>query len=297
VPALVIRDLVVRHGDRAVVDGFNLIAEAGQITALIGPNGAGKTTTVEVCVGLRRRSGGQVTVLGTDPRAAGPDQRAAIGVMLQTGGLYPTTTAVPWLTALSRLTCDSKPVGELVEELRIPTSTTVRRMSGGEVQRLKLAGALIGRPQMLFLDEPTAALDPRAKESLLTIIRTLRDDGVCVVLTTHDMTDVEAVADQVTVMSQGRSIAAGPVSELTGTGEGMHFRTKAGLRTETLLSALPVGYRVNERSPGDYVIHGTPSPQIMSTVMSWCAEHGVMATEIRTGTQTLSDLLREIEMP
>lgn len=295
VPALHIRDLVVRRQSRAIVDGLSLAAEAGYITALIGPNGAGKTTTVEVCVGLQPRTGGQVTVLGIDPRAAGPEHRADVGVMLQSGGLYPTTMAVPWLRMLSRLSTRSVPVGDLVERLGVNTEVTVRRMSGGEVQRLKLAAALIGRPRMLFLDEPTTALDPSAKAGLLDIIRDLRTDGVCIVLTSHDMVEVEAVADYVTVMARGRAIASGPISELTGTGEGMHFRTKAGLRTATLLSALPDGYRVAERSPGEYVVHGSPSPQIMSTVMSWCAEHGVLATEIRTGTQTLSDLMRDID--
>jgi ABC-2 type transport system ATP-binding protein len=294
VPALQIRDLLVRYGDRAVVDRFTMTAEAGQITALIGPNGAGKTTTVEVCVGLRARQAGDVLVLAVDPRRATPDHRARVGVMLQDGGLYPTTKAEAWLRTLASMSSNPMSVDDLIDDLGINRGTTVRRMSGGEVQRLKLASALIGRPDVLFLDEPTTALDPSARDALLSFLRQLRDDGACIVLTTHDLGDVEHVADMVTVMAQGRSVASGPVSELTGTSEGLRFRARPGLDTVSLQAALPAGYAVTERVSGQYVITGQPTPEILSIATSWCAEHGVLATQIHTGTQSLADVLREL---
>jgi ABC-2 type transport system ATP-binding protein len=185
-------------------------------------------------------------------------------------------------------------VDELIDHLGINRGTTVRRMSGGEVQRLKLASALIGRPDVLFLDEPTTALDPSARDALLTFLRQLRDDGACIVLTTHDLGDVEHVADMVTVMAQGRSVASGPVSELTGTSDGLRFRARPGLDTVSLQAALPNGYAVTERVSGQYVIAGQPTPEILSIATSWCAEHGVLATQIHTGTQSLADVLREL---
>jgi ABC-2 type transport system ATP-binding protein len=295
VPALRIADLVVRYGSFPVLDRLHLQAEAGQITALIGPNGAGKTTTVEVCVGLQPRYSGQVQVFGVEPCNAGPNDRAQIGVMLQSGGLYPTTKALPWLTAVRSLFTDPLPLADLVDRLQINTQTTVRRMSGGEVQRLKLASALIGRPRILFLDEPTTALDTVAKTELLNFIRSLRNDGVCIVLTTHDMDEVETVADTVTVIAHGRAVATGSVEELTGSTEGLQFRARPGLNLADLMTALPPEYRAVERGPGAYVIHGIPTPQIMSTVTNWCAGHGVMATEIRTGTQSLRDIMTQLD--
>lgn len=293
-PALDIRDLLVRYGDRAVVDRFTMSAQAGQITALIGPNGAGKTTTVEVCVGLRSRQAGEVQVLGVDPRLATPDHRSKVGVMLQDGGLYPTARARAWLRTLGAMTQDSMDADELITELGINPVTTVRRMSGGEVQRLKLASALIGRPELLFLDEPTTALDPSARDALWGFLRRLRDEGVCIVLTTHDLGDVEDVADTVTVMAQGRTVVTGPVSQLTGTQEGLRFRARPELDTHGLQGALPEGYTVRERAAGEYVITGLPTPEILATAASWCAEHGVLATQIHTGTQSLADVLREL---
>jgi ABC-2 type transport system ATP-binding protein len=294
VRALDIRDLLVRYGDRAVVDRFSLSAEAGQITALIGPNGAGKTTTVEVCVGLRSRQAGEVRVLGVDPRQATPDDRSRVGVMLQDGGLYPTTRARTWLRTLGALSRNSMDADELIDDLGINAVTTVRRMSGGEVQRLKLASALIARPDLLFLDEPTTALDPSARDALLAYLRRLRDEGACIVLTTHDLGDVEDVADTVTVMDRGQAVMSGPVSELTGTDEGMRFRARPELDTRGLEAALPHGYAVRERAAGEYVITGPPTPTIMAIAASWCAEHGVLATQIHTGTQSLADVLREL---
>ncbi len=294
VPALQIRDLLVRYGDRAVVDHFSMSAEAGQITALIGPNGAGKTTTVEVCVGLRSRQAGYVQVLGVDPRKATPDHRSTIGVMLQDGGLYPTTRARNWLRTLGALTQNPLDADQLIADLGINPVTTVRRMSGGEVQRLKLASALIGRPELLFLDEPTTALDPTARDGLLSFLRQLRQDGACIVLTTHDLGDVEDVADTVTVMAQGRNVVSGPVSELTGTDEGLRFRARPDLDINGLAGVLPGGYTVRERAAGDYVITGPPTPEILAIAASWCAEHGVLATQIHTGTQSLADVLREL---
>jgi ABC-2 type transport system ATP-binding protein len=296
VAAVEISDLLVRYGNRAVVDRLGFTANAGEITALIGPNGAGKTTTVEVCVGLRARQSGTVQVLGRDPRSFTPDDRARIGVMLQDGGLYPTAQAGPWLRALSRQYREPRDPEALMEQLGIdPLGTTVRRMSGGEVQRLKLASALIGQPEVLFLDEPTTALDAQARAALLNFLTELRDGGTCIVLTTHLLDDVEQVADRVTIMNRGTAVLDGTVAELTGTAQSLRFRATAGLPLATLQGVLPDAYLVRESGTGTYVIEGVPTPSIVATITNWCAEQGILATDIRTGRGTLADLMRELE--
>jgi ABC-2 type transport system ATP-binding protein len=297
VAAVVISDLLVRYGSRTVVDRLNFTANAGEITALIGPNGAGKTTTVEVCVGLRGRQGGVVEVLGRDPRTYTPDDRANLGVMLQDGGLYPTAQAGPWLRALSRQYRDPRDPDGLMQQLGIdPLGATVRRMSGGEVQRLKLASALIGQPQVLFLDEPTTALDAQARTALLNFLTELRDAGTCIVLTTHLLDDVETVADRVTIMNRGSAVMDGTIAELTGTAQSLRFRATPGLPVTTLQRVLPDTYRVRESATGTYVIEGEPTPSIVSTITQWCAEQGILATDIRTGRGSLADLMRDLEV-
>ena len=294
--AVVISDLLVRYGSRTVVNRLNFTANAGEITALIGPNGAGKTTTVEVCVGLRTRQGGVVEVLGRDPRSFTPDDRANIGVMLQDGGLYPTAQAGPWLRALSRQYREPRDPEAVMQQLGIePLGATVRRMSGGEVQRLKLASALIGRPEVLFLDEPTTALDSQARAALLDFLTELRDVGTCIVLTTHLLDDVETVADRVTIMHRGSAVMEGTVDELTGTAQSLRFRATGGLPVTTLQRVLPDAYRVWESGAGTYVIEGEPTPSIVATITQWCAEQGILATDIRTGRGSLADLMRDLE--
>ncbi|MBD3784125.1 MAG: ABC transporter ATP-binding protein [Micrococcales bacterium] len=219
VSAVLVHDLRRAFGATTAVDGATWSAGAGRVTALLGPNGAGKTTTVECLEGLQRPDAGEVRVLGTDPWGAPPAHRAAVGVMLQDGGLPTTVRPLPLLRHLAAFHRDPWPVDDLAARLGIDAfaATTVRRMSGGQRQRVALAAALVGRPEVLFLDEPTAGLDPHARLEVWDLVRAEAGRGVCVVVTTHSFEEAERLADDVVVMSAGRVVAAGPLAEVRGT--------------------------------------------------------------------------------
>ncbi len=289
--AVEIQDLSVRYGDKIAVDGLNFSAPAGQVTALLGPNGAGKSSTIEVACGLRKATSGSVQLLGMDPQ----DQRirAQLGVMLQTGGLYPTAKPLEWLVYLAKLYPNPADPKSLLEAVGIDPSlrTQTRRLSGGEQQRVKLAAALLPQPQILFLDEPTAGLDALARRNLLDLLRAQRDEGRAIVLTTHVLPDVEDLADSITVMSGGRIAMQGTLAELTGSLEAISFSGPMHLAIDGLTQALPEGYEVSEPKPGNYVVTGSPSPQVMATITSWCAQHGVMVSDLGVGNRSLEQLL------
>lgn len=286
-----VRDLRVQFGDTVAVDGASWSAPAGAVTALLGANGAGKTSTVEAACGLRPPQGGLVRLLGGSP--SDPSIRARTGVMLQGGGLYPSARPLPWLRYLASLYPDPADPAALLSAVGIDpaTRTTSRRMSGGEQQRVKLAAALLARPSVLFLDEPTAGLDATGRRDLLALLREQAQTGVAIVLTTHLLADVEELADRIVVMQAGRVVADGTLAELTGTASALRFDGPMHLDTASLALALPPGYEVTEPRPGSYVVHGEPTPQVLASVTSWCAQHAVMPTGLVVGAQSLEDLL------
>jgi ABC-2 type transport system ATP-binding protein len=192
-------------------------ARHGQVTAVLGPNGAGKTTTIECAEGLQRPDSGEVRVLGTDPWQAGPDHRATVGVMLQDGGLPNGSTPVRLLRHLAAFHQSPADVDTLVRRLGIDTfgGTTVRRLSGGQRQRVALAAALVGKPEVAFLDEPTAGLDPHARLDAWDLVRETRDGGCAVIVTTHSFEEAQRLADHVVIVNRGRVAAWGSVGELT----------------------------------------------------------------------------------
>jgi ABC-2 type transport system ATP-binding protein len=287
----VIEDLVVRYGDAVAVDGLSMTAGASQVTALLGPNGAGKTTTVEVACGLRTATSGSVRLLGSEPGTLAVAER--IGVMLQQGGLYPTARPLEWLRYLARLYPSHADPSELLDLVGIDpsTRTTTRRLSGGEQQRVKLAAALLPNPEFLILDEPTAGLDPLARRNLLEAIAQRRDAGTSILLTTHQLSDVETLADRVVVIAGGRIVAEGTVADLIGANDAMSFTGPTRLDLTGLAAGLPNGFRVEEPRPGSYVVHGPPSPQVMAAITAWCAEQGVMATDLAVGRRTLEQIV------
>lgn len=223
-PALAIHGLVKDVGPLPSLDGrmlrvvsdISLKAHAGQVTALLGANGAGKTTTIECAQGLQKRSGGTISLLGHDPARAGADLRARVGVMLQDGGLPPSARPLPLLRHIAGMYRNPWPVDDLVSRLGINdfSQGTVRRLSGGQKQRLALAAALLGRPEVLFLDEPSAGLDPQSRQLVFDFIVELRDQGMAIVLTTHLMDDAQRLADYVYIIDAGRNVAEGTVAEL-----------------------------------------------------------------------------------
>ena len=174
--------------------------------------------------------------------------------------------------------------------------TAVKRLSGGQQQRLSLAMALVGRPELVFLDEPTAGMDPQARRATWDFIRKLRTDGVSVVLTTHFLDEAEQLADTVVVIDAGRVVAAGSPAELTRAGaEGqIRFRAPSGLRLDSLLSALPAGTHAVEESSGHYLVTGDVDPQLLATLTAWCAGQGVLAENLAVERRTLEDVFLEL---
>jgi ABC-2 type transport system ATP-binding protein len=292
VPAVDVTDLIVRYGSVTAVDGVSFSAEPGEVLGLLGPNGAGKTTTVETLEGYLRPDAGTARVLGLDPRV---DRRAVlprIGVMLQRGGVYPTMGPAAALRLFASYYDEPADPEDLLERVGLGAvaRTPWRRLSGGEQQRLSLALALVGRPQVAFLDEPTAGVDPQGRLTIRAEVRRLRDEGVCVVLTTHELDEAERVADRVVIIDHGRVVATGTPAELmqAGAGQDIRFGAPAGLDTAALAAA--VGAPVTEESPGEYRVDGDASPARVATLTAWLAEHGLPLADLRAGRQTLEDV-------
>ncbi|MCD9142290.1 ABC transporter ATP-binding protein [Streptomyces albireticuli] len=297
-PAVEVRGLVKRYGAKTAVDGLDLSVARGSLTAVLGPNGAGKTTTVETCEGYRRPDAGTVRVLGLDPLADSAALRPRIGVMLQSGGVYPGAHAEEMLRHTATLHAHPVDVDTLIERLGLGTCgrTAYRRLSGGQQQRLALAMAVVGRPELVFLDEPTAGLDPQARHATWDLVRELRADGVTVVLTTHYMDEAEALADDVAIIDSGRVVAQGSPEELCrgGAENTLRFGGRPGLDLVSLLKALPADSAAVELTPGTYRVTGKIDPQLLATVTTWCAQHGVMPDRIAVERHTLEDVFLEL---
>ncbi len=299
-PAIVVRGLRKRYGGRAVVDGIDLEVGAGSITALLGPNGAGKTTTVEILEGYRSPDEGSVRVLDLDPGRQAAELRARIGLMLQGGGIYPQAKPREILRLYARFYRDPLDPDALLESagLAAVANTRYRVLSGGQRQRLGLALALVGRPELIMLDEPTAGMDPAAKASTRTTISGLRDRGVTVLLTTHELADVELLADAIAIVDRGRIVAAGSAAELAAGAEPrLRFRLAAPL-TETDSSALGSalgGTLLDDGAAGRYRLEGRrPDPALVARLAAWCAEWGVLLAEVRTTGATLEERYLEL---
>jgi ABC-2 type transport system ATP-binding protein len=297
--ALEVRDLTKAYGGKAAVDGLSLLVQPGSVLALLGPNGAGKTTTIEICEGFRRPDGGSVRVLGLDPIADATALRPRVGVMLQGGvGGYTSAKAIELLRLFASYAAHPHDPAALLDSVGLAdvAHTHVKRLSGGQQQRLSLALALVGRPELVFLDEPTAGMDPQARRGTWEFIRRLRADGVSVVLTTHFLDEAEHLADTVVVIDAGRVVAAGTPAELTRSGaEGqIRFRATPGLLLASLVAALPAGSQATEPEPGRYLVSGEVSPQLLAMLTAWCAGQGVLADDLTIGRRSLEDVFLEL---
>ena len=294
-PALEISGLVKRYGDRAVVDGLDLVAQRGQVTAVLGPNGAGKTTTIECCEGLRAPDGGTVRVLGRDPLTQARDLRPRVGVMLQDGGLPTGVRAHEMLAHVARMYAEPRDLGELTERLGLGSfaRTTVRRLSGGQRQRLALAAAIVGRPEVVFLDEPSAGMDPQSRHAVWDLVRELRDEGVAVLLTTHLMDEAEDLADQVVVVDHGRVIAQGSVPSLVASADDRSLRLEAAGGLD-LAPALGAGFVVTEPRDGVYTVTGAVDARSVAALTAWLADQDVLVTQLSVGRRTLEDVFLDL---
>ena len=291
--------LVKRYGSTTAVAGLDLRVERGQVLALLGPNGAGKTTTIEICEGFLRPDAGTVRILGLDPASQGERLRPQIGVMPQGGGAYPGIRADEMLNLVAA--CAANPIEPawLIDILGLGSARRIpyKRLSGGQQQRLSLACALVGRPSLVFLDEPTAGLDPQGRRLVWELIAALRADGVSVLLTTHLMEEAETLADHVVIIDHGLVVVQGSPRQLTieqPNAARLRFRATPGLDTALLSAALPNGSQVVEATPGFYVVSGKADPHVLSAVTAWCAAQGVLAEELRVGRRSLEDVFLEL---
>jgi ABC-2 type transport system ATP-binding protein len=299
VPAVDVTGLVKRYGDTTAVDDLSLRMPPGSVLALLGPNGAGKTTTVEICEGFRTADAGTVRVLGLDPATQGAALRPRIGVMPQGGGAYPGVRADEMLRLVA--SCAAHPLDPawLLDVLGLGAArrTPYKRLSGGQQQRLSLACALVGRPELVFLDEPTAGMDPQARRLVWELVAALRGDGVSVLLTTHLMEEAEALADRVVIIDHGRVAAEGSPAELTASpvnDQRLTFHARSHLPLTQLVTALPEGCSAIEVMPGSYQVSGPISPQVVSTVTAWCAQQGVLADALQVAKRSLEDVFLDL---
>jgi ABC-2 type transport system ATP-binding protein len=292
--AIEVAALEKRYGRTTAVDGISFSIATGEVFGLLGPNGAGKTTTVEILEGYRRADGGAVRVLGVDPWREGKALRPRIGVMLQDGGLYPGVRPLEALELFGSYYDDPDDPERLLQLVGLDDArhTLVRRMSGGQQQRLSLALALVGRPDLVFLDEPTAGMDPHARATTWHMIRELRDRGVTVVLTTHAMDEAEQLCDRVGIIDHGHLVACDTPKELTTrAAEEITFTTLPGLPVDELAVRLALPREaVEEVRPGDYLVDVVATPELLASVSAWLAEQGALLAELRAGRRSLEDV-------
>ncbi|WP_442968054.1 ABC transporter ATP-binding protein [Rhabdothermincola sp.] len=290
--AVEVTELVVRFGDTVAVDGLSFDAPMGAVTALLGPNGAGKTTTVETLEGFRRPDGGEVRVLGLDPVRDHRRLVPQIGVMLQEGGVYTGIRPIEILRLYASYYEHPHDPGELLEQVGLAdrARTTWRHLSGGERQRLSLALALVGRPRVVFLDEPTAGIDPAGRQIIRRVVAELRDQGVGVLLTTHDLDDAQRLADRVLIIDRGRLLASGTPAELMTAGQSPEIRFAAPSGLDTVALSARLGSTVVEEQPGEYLVSAEATPDTVAALTSWLAEHGIPLGDLRAGRGTLEDV-------
>jgi ABC-2 type transport system ATP-binding protein len=223
--AISVRGLRKRYGEVEAVRGLDFEVRRGEVFGLLGPNGAGKTTTVEILEGYRERSAGEVSVLGHDPQRRGRELRARVGIVLQSCGMYRHITVRESLAHWAGLYPHPRDVEEVLDlaGLRAKADERVNRLSGGQLRRLDFALALIGDPELIFLDEPTTGFDPEARRQAWRTIRSLRELGKTVLLTTHYLDEAQALADRVGIIKDGRLLAQGAPGEL-GVGGADRYR-------------------------------------------------------------------------
>ncbi len=299
-PAVEVSDLVMRYGEKTAVDGLDLVVDRHTITAVLGPNGAGKTTTLETCEGYRRPHEGTVRVLGLDPIAQRTELMPRIGVMLQGQGAWSGVKATEMLAHIAKLHANPLDTTMLAERLGLGDCgrTPYRRLSGGQQQRLGLAMAVVGRPELVFVDEPTAGMDPQARRTTWELLSELRDDGVTVVLTTHYMDEAEKLADQIHIVDRGRMVASGTPIELTRGGTATirlvvtkPFPEGAPASLQTALGAEIEVKPINEVS---LLITGPADHTTLATVAAWCEQQGVLPESLNLGQRNLEDVFLEL---
>src|ERR1700686_3545541 len=274
--AIVVANFTKSYGSQRVVDRLSLAVQYGEVFALLGPNGAGKTTTIETLEGYRKPDQGSLRVLGLDPIRDAQSLKAQIGVMLQQDGLYPGLTAREVLHLFAGYYRQPQNIDALLERVGLSAAgkTRCRRLSGGQKRRLALAVALVGNPSLIFMDEPTAGMDPQARLTTWEIVRDLKQQGVTVLLTTHLMDEAERLADRVAIIDHGRLVALDTPEQMSGVQNAtvVRFVAPAGLDCAKL-ATLPSAKRAEEIRPGSYVIETETIPALLAELTAWLRDN------------------------
>lgn len=297
--ALVLRDVTKRFGDTPAVNGMTFTAQRGEVLALLGPNGAGKTTTVEMCEGFLKPTSGSISVLGIDPVTQPEKVRSRIGIMLQGGGSYSGIKVREMLELTASYNQDPMDVDWLIELLGLGglQKTTYRRLSGGQKQRLSLALAMIGRPELIFLDEPTAGMDAQSRLAVWDIVSAMRRDGVSVLLTTHLMDEAEALADKVVIVDRGTVVAEGTPAELTSHERSplLSLETATALDLPALNAALArFDVSAEASRPLHYQVAGAASPELIAALAAEAAAQNVQIRGLGVSHRNLEDVFLDI---
>lgn len=296
--AVEVRGLRVSYRERVAVDDVSLTAKPGEVLAILGPNGAGKTTTVETMEGYTRPDSGTVRVLGLDPMSQHRSLVPRIGVMLQQPGLYPMMNAQRAVHLFASYYDHPRDGNELISALGLGdvATTPFKTLSGGEQRRLALALALLGRPEVVFLDEPTSGVDPAGRLAVRGVIAAERDEGTCVVLTSHELDEVERLADRIVIIDAGRVVASGTPAEITGGPAQVHFSAPGGI--DVIMLGDVLGATVSEGPAGEYLVAATLTPALLTALTAWLAERGFALDNLRAGRERLEDIfLRLVNEP
>lgn len=309
-PALYLDGVTKRYGEMTAVSELSLTLQRGRVLALLGPNGAGKTTTVEMCEGFIKPDQGTLEVLGMDPTKHKEQLRGRIGIMLQGGGAYPGVKVAEMLELVASYSANPLDVDWLLEVVGLERNrkTNYRRLSGGQQQRLSLACALVGRPELIFLDEPTAGLDAQSRHAVWDLVSSLRRDGVTVVLTTHLMDEAEGLADDVAIIDKGRLVAYGTTEEITSlsrgaepSGSALKIRIAAPSSAHSLapslsqaLSQAALPARAHASSDHTLVVEGELTPALISAVARHCEQSQALITELTSASRSLEEVFLEL---
>ncbi len=296
-PIVSCKDVVIAYGSTRAVDGLSFDAFAGRVLAILGPNGAGKTSTVEALEGYRIPSHGNIRVLGHDPAKNSKTLSARIGVMLQEGGIHPMMSPIEATHLFTKYYSDSISPDDIIQltGLEHVAKRPYKRLSGGEKQRLSLGLALTGRPEVVFLDEPTAGVDPQGRLGIREIITRLREQGACIILTTHELPEAERLADEVLILNKGKNIMQGSMHELLSLGsKGANtIRLRTTLPLDTTLLAQAVGLdlsEVAEELPGNYLIKATGTPERIVAITTFLATMNIAIDSLTSGMVSLEEI-------
>ncbi|MGJ9371562.1 ABC transporter ATP-binding protein [Nesterenkonia sp. CF4.4] len=299
------------QGLKEILRGVDLTARSGEVTVLLGPNGAGKTTTLSCAQGLLHPSQGSVALLGQDPFRAGAELRARVGVMLQDGGMPQSVQPHALLKHVASLHQRPWPVADLVSRLDMGDfmRTSIRRLSGGQKQRVALAASLLGRPEVVFLDEPTAGLDPQSRQTVFALIDELREMGMGIILTTHLLEEAQKLADSVFILKGGEVVRHGSVAELTGAAAGAAGSDGAARRmvftasrtlTRAEIGSAPVSIELDggtDNAPGAaWMTPSLSGPSQLRELAAWWELIDMMPMEVRMEARTLEDVFWEVSV-